>query len=96
MANKTIDVEEAASKLSSLLEGFEKGSEPIVLEKDGEPLATILPTCDYEGLLETLDILKNSDEVMGILEGMKELQEGKGIPFDEVFPEFADDNRKAG
>jgi prevent-host-death family protein len=50
----------------------------------GEDSAVLLGSEDYEGLLETLDILKNSKVSLAIMESLKDLRKGSIYSFEDV------------
>jgi len=50
----------------------------------GEDSAVLLGSEDYEGLLETLDILKNSKVSLAISESLKDLKKGNVYSFEDV------------
>tara|TARA_B100000315_G_C14329872_1_gene474765 strand:- start:371 stop:649 length:279 start_codon:yes stop_codon:yes gene_type:complete len=50
----------------------------------GEDSAVLLGSEDYEGLLETLDILKNSKVSLAIAESLKDLKKGAIYSFENV------------
>ena len=50
----------------------------------GEKSAVLLGNDDYEGLLETLDILKNNRVVASIMQSLKDLKKGNVYSFEDV------------
>ena len=50
----------------------------------GEESAVLLGSKDYEGLLETLDILKNNKVVASIMQSLKDLKKGDIYSFEDV------------
>lgn len=50
----------------------------------GEESAVLLGSEDYEGLLETLDILKNNKVSLSIMESLKDLKKGDVHSFENV------------
>ncbi len=50
----------------------------------GEESAVLLGSEEYEGLLETLDILKNNKVSASIMQSLKDLKSGKVYSFEEV------------
>ncbi|PKM99102.1 MAG: hypothetical protein CVU78_08025 [Elusimicrobia bacterium HGW-Elusimicrobia-2] len=50
----------------------------------GEESAVLLGSEDYEGLLETLDILRNNKVAASIMQSLKDLKKGNVYSFEEV------------
>ena len=50
----------------------------------GEDSAVLLGSEDYEGLLETLNILKNTKISLAIAESLKDLEKGNIYSFEDV------------
>ena len=51
---------------------------------NGQPFAVLLSTEEYEGLLETLELLENKNVTREVLRSIKEADEGKTVPFEKV------------
>lgn len=50
----------------------------------GEESAVLLSSEDYEGLLETLDILKDDKAIASIMESLNDLKKGDVYSFEDV------------
>jgi len=55
-----------------------------LITRRGKDSAVLLGSEDYEGLLETLDILKNSKVSLAIAESLKDLKKGTIYSFEDV------------
>ena len=66
-----------------VLDAVQKTHERVVITRNGAPTAVLLAIEDYEGLLETLDILRNPDEV-------KDLREAADDPLSFTLEEVLD------
>lgn len=55
-----------------------------LITRRGEDSAVLLGSEDYEGLLETLDILKNSKVSLAISESLKDLKKSNVYSFEDV------------
>ena len=44
---------------------------------------------DYEGWLETLEIMSDKEAVAEIKKARKELEQGKGIPFEKILEKIS-------
>jgi prevent-host-death family protein len=51
---------------------------------NGQPFAVLMSTEEYEGLLETLEILENKNITRELLKSIREADEGKTVPFEKV------------
>ena len=82
---KNISIRNLRSNLSGVLSKVSKHLDRYVVLKRGEPEAIIMSIEDYEGWLETLEIMSSKDAMADIKAARKELKEGKGVPFEKVF-----------
>ena len=82
---KNISIRNLRSNLSGVLDKVSKHFDRYVVLKRGEPEAVIMSIEDYEGWLETLEIMSSKEAMADIKAAQKELKAGKGVPFDEVF-----------
>lgn len=69
----------------NVLDRVEKTNIPYTITVNGQPKAVIMNAEEYEGWLETMDIISNPETVRGIEEGKKDLAEGRYSTFEEVF-----------
>src|SRR3989304_1207628 len=81
----TLSATEARQDFFNILSKVEKTSVPFTITINGEPKVVIMNAEEYEGWLETMDIMSNPELVRGIDEGKKDLREGKYSTFEEVF-----------
>ena len=63
---KTIPLAEAKKNLSSLIKDMDEKYDRFTITKNGVSKAVVLSSEEYEGLMETLDILSNKEEREGI------------------------------
>ena len=83
---KTLPISEVKTKLPSLVKGVNERDDEIVITRNGRPAAVLLSVDEYEGLLETLDIL-GDPKLMAQLKRNEAYfrRGGKGYTLDEVF-----------
>lgn len=79
MSTKTIPVTEAKQRFTQLVKGVHENLARYVVTKNGEEAAVLISAEEYEGLLETLDILSHESEVRGIAEGSRQARSGRTI-----------------
>ena len=87
----TYSISEIREAITRLPEQFEQDTDVVTVTRHGKPVMTILPTSTYEtlmetidSLLETLEVMKDEELMAAIRRGIQELAEGKGIPWEEV------------
>jgi len=98
MTEHTISISEAQTKITRLPEQFAEDPEAVTVTRHGKPVMTILPYDTYkriqealetiESLQETLEILQDEELMAAFRQGVKELAEGKGRPWEEVKKEL--------
>ena len=71
----TVTLSEAKAKLAALLGEVSELGEHVLITRSGKPTAVLLSVDDYEGLLETLEILADADLAQAVRQGLKELVE---------------------
>lgn len=83
MSTKTISVTDAKQRFTELVKGVHENLARYVVTKNGEEAAVVISAEEYDGLLETLDILTNKPEARAIAEGSQEARRGRTVSFDE-------------
>ena len=78
---KDLPITEARHELTSLPERLSEHPGTVTVTRRGKPVLAILPWEAYEALVETLEILGDEDIMSSIRQGMKEIEQGKGIPW---------------
>jgi len=84
--NRTITIAEAKERLSDISDELSKSKNPVAVKVTHEkkPVLAIMPWEFYEGLIETLEIMKDGKLMGGVRESIKELKDGKTIPWDKM------------
>ena len=82
---KNISVRKLRSNLSRVLKDVRTNFDRYVISKRGEPEAIIMCVDDYEGWVETLEIMSDRKAVRDIRKAQKELAKGKACRFEDVF-----------
>lgn len=86
---KSIKASEAKKRLLELIRDADESFERYCITRNGEPKAVLLSADDYEGWLETLEILSDKDAVAEIKQARKELKAGKGVPFEKILEKLS-------
>ena len=76
---KTYPLAEAKKHLSSLVKEASESYDRILITKNGVEKAVLMSAEEYEGLIETLDILSHKEERQGIARAKKQLRRGQTI-----------------
>jgi antitoxin YefM len=71
--NSTISCLDAQQRFGTIINDATAGN-VITITSDGKPAVVIIGADDYEGLLETLDILSDDDTMAAIREGIDDLR----------------------
>lgn len=84
MATRTIPLSDQEPRLSDLADRANELLERFILTREGEARSVLLAAQDFDGLLETLDILSDSELVQRLVTAEAELAHGGGHSLDEV------------
>jgi antitoxin YefM len=80
-----VALSEAKTHLARLLSDVERLGESFVITRSGHPAAVVLSVDEYEGLLETLEILADTKTMKKVQEGLADIEQGRIIEHDEVW-----------
>ena len=80
----TITLKELSSDLPAVIKGIDNKLDRYIVTKRGKPVAVIMNPDDYDGLLETIEILSDKEAVKGIRKAKKEIKEGKTISLEAL------------
>ncbi len=86
----TIPLSQVKAKLTKLLAEVEELGEEIVITRSGRPAGVLLSFRDYEGLIETLEILADQDLARAIQRGLEEAARGELVSEDKVWRDLDD------
>ena len=76
---KTIPLAEAKKSLSAIVRDVDEKYDRFAITKNGVEKAVIISSDEFEGLLETLDILSSKEEKEAIARAKKQVKKGKTI-----------------
>ena len=91
----TIPLAEARANLSRLVDEAITTHERIEVTRKGRRAAVILGADDYDSIMETLDILSDTELMRSIRAGEDELERGQSSTLDEVAAEMRANGRLA-
>lgn len=84
MATETISLTELRPRLSELLARAHEHFDRFVITRHGRAEAVLLSADEFEGLLETLEILSDSRQVHRLMEADEELAGGGGHSLEDL------------
>ena len=81
----TVPLSEAKTHLAKLLADVEALGEEVVITRSGRPVGVLLSLTDYEGLIETLEILADQDLAKSIEQGLGGRAADKLVSHEDVW-----------
>src|SRR5436305_4880328 len=84
MQGNIYSISEIREEITRLPEHFAQDPEAVTVTRHGKPVMAILPWDLYESLLETLEVMSDTELMAAFRQGVQELAEGKGRPWEEV------------
>jgi antitoxin YefM len=79
---QTLPVSEAKQRLTLLVKSSEELFDKFLITRNGRSSAMLMSAEEYDGLMETLDILGHRKEVRAIAEGSKQARAGRTLSLD--------------
>ncbi len=76
---KTIPLAEAKKKLSSIIREVDEKYDRFTITKNGVDKAVILSSEEFDGLLETLDILSRKEEREAVARAKEQVRKGETV-----------------
>ena len=80
----TAPLTDVRSNLSEIVDEIDRTGTQCVITKHGRPVAVIVSSDEYESLVETLNILGDSDTMTAIAQGEAEFAAGEFVRLDEI------------
>ncbi len=80
----TITLKELRPELPGVIKNIDTRLDRYIVTKRGKPVAVIMSVDDYEGFLETMDILADKEVVKRIRKSQEEIRKGKTISFEAL------------
>jgi antitoxin YefM len=84
MSIQTVSVSDLQQQLVEWVEKVRQSSDRLIITDKGQAEAVLLSADDFEGLLETLEILSDTELVQRLVEAEAEFASGGGHSLDEV------------
>jgi len=88
----TITLKELRPGLPKVIKNIDSKLDRYIVMKRGKPVAMMISPDDYEGLIETIEILSDKGAVKRIKEAKKGIAEGKTISLEELRSKLEKEN----
>ena len=75
---------DARRELTKLPERLAVRPETVAVTRRGKPVLAIMTWEDYEAIVETLEILSDDEAVEQLRRSIREVKEGKAVPWEEA------------
>ena len=83
---RVLALSEAKAKLSEIVDRVDRRNEPVTITRNGKAVAMIVSKDEYDGLRETIEILRDPGFMKEIRDGIQDLKRtGKLYTVDELF-----------
>jgi len=80
----TITLKELRPELPEVIKDIDTKLGRYIVTKRGKPIAVMMSPDDYEGLLETIEILSDKEAVRRIKKAKREIAEGKTVSLESL------------
>lgn len=80
-----VSVSEAKNKLLDLIRRMKHKQEVVAITRDGVPSAVLLSMDQFEGLMETIEILSDQKSMRAICRSLKQAEKGQWVSHEAVF-----------
>jgi antitoxin YefM len=87
---KELTTVDARRELTKLPEKLGANPATIAVTRRGKPVLAIMTWEDYQAIMETLEIFGDDDSVKQLRRSIKEVKEGKSIPWQEAKARLGD------
>jgi antitoxin YefM len=88
MQGNTYSISEIREEITRLPERFAEDPEAVTVTRHGKPVMAILPWALYESIMETLEVMSDAELMAAFREGVKDMEEGRTKPLDDVLKEL--------
>jgi len=85
----TVTLSDAKTHLARLLSEVVEMGVQVVITRSGRPAGVLVSVDEYEGLLETLEILADDEMAEAVGRGLDEAARGETLSHEEVWGELA-------
>ena len=83
--DRFLSVSEARNKLLDLIRQMKHKQEVVAITRDGVPSAVLLSVDQFEGLMETIEILSDQKSIRALRRSLKQAEKGQWVSHCTVF-----------
>jgi antitoxin YefM len=83
--DRFVSVTEAKNRLLDLIRGLKSRPEIVAITRDGVPAAVLLSIDQFEGLMETIEILSDRQAMRSLRRSLKQAEAGQWVTHESVF-----------
>ena len=87
---ETVTLSDAKARLPRLLADILELGEGVVITRSGRPAGVLVSVDEYEGLLETLEILADPDLSAAVRRGLADANDGRVVGHEDLWRELDD------
>jgi prevent-host-death family protein len=84
----TLSVADARASFSRVVDSASTTHERFEITRNGSRIAVLLGADDYDGLMETIEILSDAELMAELREADEDIAAGRGRPLEEVVAEL--------
>ena len=81
----TVTLSNAKTNLARLLAEVDRLGERVVITRSGRPAGVLISVDEYEGLMETLEILADPEMAAAVRRGLEEAERGDTLDHEELW-----------
>jgi antitoxin YefM len=83
--DRFVSVTEAKNRLLDLIRGLKSRQEIVAITRDGVPAAVLLSIDQFEGLMETIEVLSDQQAMRSLRRSLKQAEAGQWVTHEAVF-----------
>jgi antitoxin YefM len=87
LPTKMVGMQELAPRLPEILDRLATEGQELIVTRDGEPAAVMIDIERYREVQQALREFSDPEYLTILLEARRDIDEGRGIPAEEVFAE---------
>ena len=81
----TRSLRQAQSQLARLITEVQEHGEKVVITRSGRPAGILISVDEYEGLIETLELLSDPELAKSVQQGLEDLRRDRLVSHEEVW-----------
>jgi antitoxin YefM len=81
----TRSLRQAQSQLARLIAEVQEHGEKVMITRSGRPAGILISVEEYEGLVETLELLSDPELAKSVQQGLEDLRQGRLVGHEEVW-----------